>query len=209
MSNVEDAKQAVARTPAEWAALWRLHAGDQAARRRSISRTRMVVAVFLGTRPSAGYAVEMTGTKPDGKTLVVEWREQPPKPGNVSAQVITSPAHLVSIPKFDGEITVPESRTVTEPTSTGVDARLSSVLCYAGWWVTGLVFLFAERRHSGVRFHAAQSIVVFGALSVALFLCGGASAVAFFMAVPTFQIGADDRQRAVARPRWCCGCSCC
>ena len=30
MSNVEDAKQAVARTPAEWAALWRLHAGDQA-----------------------------------------------------------------------------------------------------------------------------------------------------------------------------------
>ena len=77
---------------------------------------------------------------------------------------------------------------MNEPTSTGVDARLSSVLCYAGWWVTGLVFLFAERRHSGVRFHAAQSIVVFGALSVALFLCGGASAVAFFMAVPTFQL---------------------
>jgi uncharacterized membrane protein len=77
---------------------------------------------------------------------------------------------------------------VTEPTSTGVDARLSSVLCYAGWWVTGLVFLFAERRHAGVRFHAAQSIVVFGAFSVALLLCGGASAVAFFVAVPTFQI---------------------
>ena len=77
---------------------------------------------------------------------------------------------------------------MTETTSTGVDARLSSVLCYAGWWVTGLVFLFAERRHAGVRFHAAQSIVVFGTLSVALFLCGGASAVAFFVAVPTFQI---------------------
>lgn len=71
-------------------------------------------------------------------------------------------------------------------TSTGVDARLSSVLCYAGWWVTGLVFLFAERRHSGVRFHAAQSIVVFGVISAALFLCGGASAVAFFAAVPAF-----------------------
>lgn len=71
-------------------------------------------------------------------------------------------------------------------TSTGVDARLSSVLCYAGWWVTGLVFLFAERRHAGVRFHAAQSIVIFGTLSAALFLCGGASAVAFFVAVPVF-----------------------
>ena len=77
---------------------------------------------------------------------------------------------------------------MTEPTSTGVDARLASVLCYAGWWVTGLVFLFAERRQPGVRFHAAQSLVVFGALSVALFLCGGASAIAFFVAVPTFQL---------------------
>jgi len=28
-------------------------------------------------------------------------------------------------------------------TSTGVDERLASVLCYAGWWITGLVFLFA------------------------------------------------------------------
>lgn len=77
---------------------------------------------------------------------------------------------------------------MNDATSTGVDARLSSVLCYAGWWVTGLVFLFAERRHAGVRFHAAQSIVVFGALSVALFLSGGVSAIAFFVAVPTFQL---------------------
>ena len=75
-----------------------------------------------------------------------------------------------------------------QATSTGVDARLSAMLCYAGWWVTGLVFLFAERRHSEVRFHAAQSLIVFGTLSVALFLCGGASAVAFFVALPTFQM---------------------
>ena len=66
---------------------------------------RTVVAVFLGSRSSAGYAVEVTGTKPAGKTLIVEWSEQTPKPGNVSAQVITSPSHLVSIPKFEGEIT--------------------------------------------------------------------------------------------------------
>ena len=103
-SNVEDAKQAVARTPAEWAALWRLHAGDQPAPKIDFSK-RTVVAVFLGSRPTAGYAVEVSGTKPSGKTLIVEWNEQTPKPGNVSAQVITSPSHLVSIPKFEGEIT--------------------------------------------------------------------------------------------------------
>lgn len=77
---------------------------------------------------------------------------------------------------------------MNEPTSTGVDARLSSVICYAGWWVTGLIFLFAERRHTGVRFHAAQSIVVFGAVSVLLFLFGGANAITFFMATPVFQL---------------------
>ena len=77
---------------------------------------------------------------------------------------------------------------MTSSTSTGVDARLASMLCYAGWWVTGLIFLFAERKHPDVRFHAAQSLVVFGVLSVVLFLCGGASAIAFFVVPPTFQI---------------------
>lgn len=73
-------------------------------------------------------------------------------------------------------------------TSTGVDARLSSMLCYAGWWITGLVFLFAERRHRDVRFHAAQSLVLFGVVSIALFACGGASAVALVVAAPAFQV---------------------
>jgi uncharacterized membrane protein len=77
---------------------------------------------------------------------------------------------------------------VTEPTSTGVDARLASVLCYAGWWVTGLVFLFAERQHRGVRFHAAQSLIVFGVFSAVMLASGGLSAVAFFVAGPSFQL---------------------
>lgn len=77
---------------------------------------------------------------------------------------------------------------MTETTSTGVDARLASVLCYAGWWVTGLVFLFAERQHRGVRFHAAQSLLVFGVLSVIMLASGGASAVAFFVDGASFQL---------------------
>ncbi len=77
---------------------------------------------------------------------------------------------------------------MSNATSTGVDARLASMLCYAGWWVTGLVFLFAESKNQDVRFHAAQSLIVFGVLSVVLFLCGGASAIAFFVAAPTFQM---------------------
>ncbi|MDP2055857.1 MAG: hypothetical protein Q8L75_19640 [Acidobacteriota bacterium] len=77
---------------------------------------------------------------------------------------------------------------MTESTSTGVDPRLAAVLCYAGWWVTGLVFLFAERRHRGVRFHAAQSLLLDGTLSILMLASGGASAVAFFVDGPSFQM---------------------
>jgi hypothetical protein len=105
MSNVEETTQIVARTASEWAALWRLHAGDQAPAPKIDLAKRMVVAVFLGSRPSAGYAVEVGSATPAGQTLIVEWSEHRPTPGSLLAQVITSPAHLVSIPRFDGPIT--------------------------------------------------------------------------------------------------------
>ncbi len=35
-------------------------------------------------------------------------------------------------------------------------------LAYAGWWVTGLILWFVERRDSAIRFHAAQSMAAFG-----------------------------------------------
>jgi len=103
MSQIEEPKQAVARTPAEWTALWRQHAGDTALPKVDLG-SRTVVAVFLGTRMSAGYAVEITGTRQDKGALIVQWRERRPEPGMVTAQVLTSPAHIATIPKFAGEI---------------------------------------------------------------------------------------------------------
>jgi hypothetical protein len=103
MSQAEDARQVVARTPAEWAAVWRQHAGETAAPKVDLG-SRTVVAVFLGSRPSAGYTVEITGTREQGGVLIVEWRERQPPRGQITAQMLTSPAHLASIPKFAGEI---------------------------------------------------------------------------------------------------------
>ncbi len=103
LSQVEDPKQAIARTPAECEALWRQHAGPAPVPKVDFA-SRTVVAVFLGTRSSAGYGVEITGTRTEKETLVVEWRERRPKPGDLTAQVITSHAHIATIPKFAGEI---------------------------------------------------------------------------------------------------------
>jgi len=57
--------------------------------------------------------------------------------------------------------------TASEKTSSGLDANVAAALAYALGFVTGVVFLFTEQDNKFVRFHAAQSTIVFGALSVA------------------------------------------
>jgi hypothetical protein len=104
MSQVDDTKQAVARTAPEFAALWRQHAGATPAPAVDFA-TRTVVAVFLGSRPTAGFTVEIIRTKPAGGKLIVQWQERRPGRDEVAAQILTSPAVIASIPKFAGEIT--------------------------------------------------------------------------------------------------------
>lgn len=50
-------------------------------------------------------------------------------------------------------------------TSTGLDPNVAGALAYGLGWVTGIIFLVAEPGNRFVRFHALQSIIVFGALS--------------------------------------------
>lgn len=52
-------------------------------------------------------------------------------------------------------------------TSTGLQPNVAGALSYVLGWVTGIVFLILEKENKFVRFHAIQSIVVFGALTVA------------------------------------------
>jgi uncharacterized membrane protein len=52
-------------------------------------------------------------------------------------------------------------------TSTGMKENVAALLCYALWWVTGIVFLILEPSNKTVKFHAYQSILAFGAIWVA------------------------------------------
>jgi uncharacterized membrane protein len=60
----------------------------------------------------------------------------------------------------------------------GMSENVAGLLCYLLGWVTGLIFYFIDKRPF-VRFHAAQSIVVFGGLTIIrivlamLFVSGG------------------------------------
>jgi uncharacterized membrane protein len=53
---------------------------------------------------------------------------------------------------------------VAAPAS-GLSENVAGLLCYLVGWLTGLIFLLIDKRPF-VRFHAAQSIVVFGALFI-------------------------------------------
>ncbi len=55
-----------------------------------------------------------------------------------------------------------------EKSSTGLEANIAGLLCYVGWWVSGLVFILIEKESKFVRFHAMQSIYVFGVLTIAM-----------------------------------------
>jgi uncharacterized membrane protein len=65
-----------------------------------------------------------------------------------------------------------EKKYSSPDTSTGLMPNVASMLCYLGAWITGIIFLVLEQNNARVRFHAAQSIVTFGALSIVGSLLG-------------------------------------
>ena len=57
-------------------------------------------------------------------------------------------------------------------TSLGMDENIEALLAYVLGWLTGIVFLVVEKKSKFVKFHAAQSLVVFLTLSVLAFIFG-------------------------------------
>ena len=52
-----------------------------------------------------------------------------------------------------------------------IQENVAGLLCYVLGWVTGLIFFLIDKRPF-VRFHAKQSIVVFGGLHILSFVLG-------------------------------------
>jgi uncharacterized membrane protein len=50
--------------------------------------------------------------------------------------------------------------------SGGVNKKQGALLAYLLWWVTGIIFLFVGKDDPDVKYHAAQSIIFFGSITV-------------------------------------------
>jgi uncharacterized membrane protein len=66
--------------------------------------------------------------------------------------------------------------------SSGMDQNLAAALTYGVGWLTGALFLVTEPTNTFVRFHAWQSVIVFGALSIAWFVSVSVPFIGWFVA---------------------------
>jgi hypothetical protein len=111
-SAIEDRREVVARTTAEWAALWRSHVGSDSPPAPAVDPSKtMVAAVFVGYRPTGGYSVEMTGTRAEGDTLVIEYVLRAPGRGDLVTQALTAPFHIVALPLHRGPVRFEQKKT--------------------------------------------------------------------------------------------------
>ena len=97
-STIDEAKRVLVRTDAEWTKLWQQH--HPGAPRPAVDFSKeMVVGVFMGSRPNAGFSTTILSATAGNGALIVRYTEKVPAPGRVSAQILTFPYHLVAIPK--------------------------------------------------------------------------------------------------------------
>jgi uncharacterized membrane protein len=161
-SRVTEPRRMLARSEDEWRVLWAIHAGPEAAAPAVDFGTVTVAAAFAGEKPSAGCAIEISAAdhaEPGqqagrGVRLVVD--EGSPPAGTVAAAIITSPFHIVAVPRELGEVTWVEARgarresrgpiaearaavgDVQNPTSDELDDRASRLTPRASTSSTGL-----------------------------------------------------------------------
>jgi len=145
----------------------------------------VAAAAFAGQRPMAGCAIEITDAIAErgGVRLIVE--ERAPGPGMLAAQILTSPFHIVSLPRTSGEVRWAAARgPASDPRTSALDPRTSlldprssstglkpttaAALAYLAGPISGATILLAESRNEFVRFHAWQSIVGIGGLGLAV-----------------------------------------
>lgn len=76
-------------------------------------------------------------------------------------------------PKCGASQAVPAASPIPPATASsgGLQENVAGLLCYVLGWVTGIIFLLIDKR-PWVKFHAAQSIVVFGGLTLIIILLG-------------------------------------
>ena len=85
--------------------------------------------------------------------------------------------------KCGTELGAPVAAKPEAESSTGLSANVAGLLCYVLGWVTGIIFVVLEQKSTFVRFHAWQSIMTFGVLTVAQLVLGWIPPVGWILSI--------------------------
>jgi uncharacterized membrane protein len=72
--------------------------------------------------------------------------------------------------------------------STGLSPRVAGLLCYAAAWASGLLLIAIERDSRFVRFHAWQSFLAFGGLTLLALIAWGVTILMAFVSPGAFRV---------------------
>jgi hypothetical protein len=101
-SGVHERRTVAVDSAAEFSTLWRKHTSRPAP---TIDFAReSVVALFLGTRNTSGYRVEIVGIDREASGSVVRYRETAPPADAITAQVITYPFVIAAVQRLTGPV---------------------------------------------------------------------------------------------------------
>jgi uncharacterized membrane protein len=69
------------------------------------------------------------------------------------------------------------------PSAVGANKKTYTILAYALFWIGGLIFLFVGKDDADVKWNAANSVVIFGGLSVLMVILGFIPVINFLVVV--------------------------
>ena len=99
-SGVKERLQIVIREQSEWKDFWQRHASIRANQPPPPAvdfGDQIVVAVFLGDKPTGGYEIAIISVEQTNGVLTVSFSEKEPRPGAISTQAFTQAFHIVRI----------------------------------------------------------------------------------------------------------------
>jgi len=104
-SGIRQPKQIVARDKKSFDELWKQHQPQGNSTAPTVDfKTCDVVAVFVGSKNTGGYSVEIGPIERKGKAATVQVTITKPGPGGMVIQAFTYPFAIVAVPKLPADV---------------------------------------------------------------------------------------------------------
>ena len=99
--------------------------------------------------------------------------------------------------KLPAQPSAAKALTAPERTSLGLTSRQAALLAYSAGWISGVLVLWLEARDRPSRWHAAQSVIGFGVLSLLGAVMLGIAAIGLLSSLTLFRVGLWGAQAIV------------